>query len=251
MITEKQRPVALITGASRGIGAAIAEIFAAKGYDLVLGYRSGKDAIEGVKTSCEAIDKDIHIHTVMADVALEDDCKKLFAETKDTFGRIDVLVNNAGQTKDGLAMRMSWDQFSSVIDTNLTSAFMLSSLSLALMARQRSGRIINISSVAGVYGNAGQANYSASKAGLIGLTRSLSKEMGSRNITVNAVAPGFIETDMTAGLSEELRKAALARISLGRLGKAKEVAEVVAFLASEEAAYVTGQVIEVSGGLVL
>lgn len=128
---------------------------------------------------------------------------------------------------------------------------MLSSLSLALMARQRSGRIINISSVAGVYGNAGQANYSASKAGLIGLTRSLSKEMGSRNITVNAVAPGFIETDMTDGLSEELKKAALARISLGRLGRAKEVAEVVAFLASEEAAYVTGQVIEVSGGLVL
>lgn len=244
-------PVAIITGASRGIGAAIAETMAAKGYDLVLVYRSGKDAAEAVKVRCEEIRTGIRVITAAADVSSEDDCQRVFDAAKLTFGRVDVLVNNAGQTKDGLAMRMSREQFTSVIDTNLTGAFMLSKLCLALMSRQRKGRIINMSSVAGVYGNAGQANYAASKAGMIGLTKSLAKEMGSRNITVNAIAPGFIETDMTAALSEDLKKSAMGRIPLGRLGQAKDVAAVVAFLASDEAAYVTGQVIEVSGGLVL
>jgi len=244
-------PVAIITGASRGIGAAIAETMAAKGYDLVLVYRSGKDAAEAVKVRCEEVRSGIRVITAAADVSSEEDCQKVFDTVKENFGRVDVLVNNAGQTKDGLAMRMSREQFTSVIDTNLTGAFMLSKLCLALMSRQRKGRIINMSSVAGVYGNAGQANYAASKAGMIGLTKSLAKEMGSRNITVNAIAPGFIETDMTAALSEDLKKSAMGRIPLGRLGQAKDVAAVVAFLASDEAAYVTGQVIEVSGGLVL
>ena len=244
-------PVAIITGASRGIGAAIAETLAEKGFDLVLIYRSGKEAAEAVKTRCEGIRSGIRVIIAGADVSMEADCQHIFDVTKEAFGRVDVLVNNAGQTKDGLTMRMSLDQFTSVIDINLTSAFMLSKLCLPLMSRQRKGRIINMSSIAGVYGNAGQANYSASKAGMIGLTKSLAREMGSRNITVNAVAPGFIETDMTASLSEDLKKAAAARIPLGRLGQAKEVASVVAFLASDEASYVTGQVVEVSGGLVL
>jgi len=237
-------PVAIITGASRGIGAAIAETLAEKGFDLVLIYRSGKEAAEAVKTRCEGIRSGIRVIIAGADVSMEADCQHVFDVTKEAFGRVDVLVNNAGQTKDGLTMRMSLDQFTSVIDINLTSAFMLSKLCLPLMSRQRKGRIINMSSIAGIYGNAGQANYSASKAGMIGLTKSLAREMGSRNITVNAVAPGFIETDMTASLSEDLKKAAAARIPLGRLGQAKEVASVVAFLASDEASYVTGQVVK-------
>lgn len=244
-------PAAIITGASRGIGAAIAEAFAEKGYDMVLVYRSGKEAAEEVKARCEKIHPGIRVVTAAADVSMEEDCQNVFNAAKENFGRVDVLVNNAGQTRDGLAMRMSREQFTSVIDINLTSAFMLSKLCLALMSRQRKGRIINLSSVAGIYGNAGQANYSASKAGLIGLTKSLAKEMGSRNITVNAVAPGFIETDMTASLSDEIKKAAMEKIPLGRLGQAKDVAAAVAFLASDEASYVTGQVMEVSGGLVL
>jgi 3-oxoacyl-[acyl-carrier protein] reductase len=244
-------PAAIVTGASRGIGAAIAERLAADGFDLVIVYRSGKDAAEAVKARCEAIRPGIIVLPVSADVSTEDGCKAVFEMARNAFGRVDVLVNNAGQTKDGLAMRMSLAQFSQVIDVNLTSAFMLSKLCLSLMTRQRKGRIINMSSVAGVYGNAGQANYSASKAGLIGLTKSLAKEMGSRNITVNAVAPGFIDTDMTASLSDDLKKTAVERIPLGRMGAASDVASVVAFLASKDSSYVTGQVIEVSGGLVL
>ena len=242
---------AIVTGASRGIGAAIAERLAADGFNLVIVYRSGKEAAEDVKARCEAIRPGISVLAVSGDVSTEDGCKAIFEAAKNAFGRVDVLVNNAGQTKDGLAMRMSLTQFSEVIDINLTSAFMLSKLCLSLMTRQRKGRIINMSSVAGVYGNAGQVNYSASKAGLIGLTKSLAKEMGSRNITVNAVAPGFIETDMTASLSDDLKTAAVERIPLGRIGAASDVASVVAFLASDDASYVTGQVIEVSGGLVL
>lgn len=244
-------PAAIVTGASRGIGAAIAERLAADGFNLVIVYRSGKEAAEAVKARCEAIRPGISVLAVSGDVSTEDGCKAIFEAAKNAFGRVDVLVNNAGQTKDGLAMRMSLTQFSEVIDINLTSAFMLSKLCLSLMTRQRKGRIINMSSVAGVYGNAGQVNYSASKAGLIGLTKSLAKEMGSRNITVNAVAPGFIETDMTASLSDDLKTAAVERIPLGRIGAASDVASVVAFLASDDASYVTGQVIEVSGGLVL
>lgn len=252
MTAEKSTvPAAIVTGGSRGIGAAIAEKLAAAGYDLVIAYRSGEEAAQAAKARCEVIRPEIRVVTVAADVGSEEGCQAIFDAAKNAFGRVDVLVNNAGQTRDGLAMRMSREQFTSVIDTNLTSAFTLSKLCLSLMSRQRKGRIINMSSVAGVYGNAGQANYSASKAGLIGLTKTLAKEMGSRNITVNAVAPGFIETDMTAVLSEDIKSAAIGRIPLGRMGLASDVASVVAFLASDDASYVTGQVIEVSGGLVL
>ncbi len=244
-------PVALVSGASRGIGAEIARTLAAKGFDIVIVYYTTEPVPTDVKEECEKLRPGTKVIMIPADVSLEEDCKRVVNLTKDTFGRVDVLVNNAGITRDGLAMRMSVDQFTSVINTNLTSAFILSSLCLAIMARQKHGRIINMSSVSGVYGNPGQANYSASKAGLIGLTKSLAKEMGSRNITVNAIAPGFIETPMTASLSEEVKKAAIGRIALGRFGQPKDVAAIIAFLASDDAAYITGQVIEVSGGLTL
>ncbi len=249
--TTTLRPVAIVTGASRGIGAAIAKTLAAKGFDLLLSYRSGEEAAKAVQDFCQKQNSAGKVLIKQADVAKEEDCQSLVNFCKDNFGRVDVLVNNAGQTKDGLAMRMSKEQFDSIIDVNLTSAFLLSKMCLALMVKQRSGRIINMTSVAGVYGNAGQANYAASKAGLIGLTKSLAKEVGGRGITVNAVAPGFIETDMTAGLSDEVIKGALERISLKRLGKPEDIAQAVAFLASPDASYITGQVLEVSGGLVL
>lgn len=244
-------PVAVITGASRGIGAAVAEQLVADGFDLVLAYRSGHEAAAAVKASCEGIRSDARVVTVAADVSLESGCQAVFDMAKSTFGRVDVLVNNAGAIKDNFAMRMSLEQFSSIIDINLTSAFMLTKLCLSLMLRQKYGRIINMSSIAGIYGNPGQANYSAAKAGLIAMTKTVAKEMGSRGITANAVAPGFIDTDMTADLPEEIKKAAVARIALGRYGTSADVAGVVSFLASDKASYVTGQVIEVSGGLVL
>ena len=244
-------PVALITGASRGIGAAIAEKLAADGFDLVLAYRSGAEAAAAVKTRCEEIRPDIRVITVSADVSLESGCQAIFDVLKKEFGRVDALVNNAGAIRDNFAMRMSLEQFTSIIDINLTSAFMLTKLCLSLMLRQKSGRIVNMSSIAGIYGNPGQANYSAAKAGLIAMTKTVSKEMGSRNVTANVVAPGFIDTDMTAELPEEIKKAAVSRIALGRYGKPEDVANVVSFLVSDAASYVTGQVIEVSGGLVL
>jgi len=251
MNEKEYTPVAMITGASRGIGAEIARKLAAQGYDLVLLDRSGEEESMEVRRQCEAIRPGIQIIAISTDISLEEDCKHAVAAAKETFGRVDVLVNNAGRTRDGLAMRMDREQFASVIDTNLTGAFVLASLCLPMMVKQKHGRIINMSSVSGVYGNAGQANYSASKAGLIGLTKSLAKEMGSRNITVNAVAPGFIDTNMTAELSDKTKEAALTRIPLGRFGKPADVAALIAFLVSDDASYITGQVIEVAGGLVL
>ena len=244
-------PLALVTGASRGIGAEIARTLAGKGFDIVIVYYTSEPVPTSVKEECEKIRQGIRVLMIPADVSLEEDCKRVVNLTKETFGRVDVLVNNAGITKDGLAMRMSLEQFTTVINTNLTSSFLLSSLCLGIMARQKKGRIINMSSVSGIYGNPGQSNYSASKAGLIGLTKSLAKEMGSRNITVNAIAPGFIDTPMTAPLSDEVKKSAIARIALGRFGQPKDVANLVAFLASDDAEYITGQVIEVAGGLTL
>jgi 3-oxoacyl-[acyl-carrier protein] reductase len=244
-------PVAVVTGASRGIGAAIAEKLAADGFDLLLAYRSGTEAAESVKANCEQIRPGIRVITVSADVSLESGCQLIFDVLKKEFGRVDALVNNAGAIRDNFAMRMSLEQFTSIIDINLTSAFMLTKLCLSLMLRQKSGKIVNMSSIAGIYGNPGQANYSAAKAGLIAMTKTVSKEMGSRNITANVVAPGFIDTDMTLELPEEVRTAAMSRIALGRYGKPEDVANVVSFLVSDSASYVTGQVIEVSGGLVL
>ncbi|MBN1775896.1 MAG: 3-oxoacyl-[acyl-carrier-protein] reductase [Clostridiales bacterium] len=248
---QSEKKVAIVTGAARGIGAEIARTLARKNYDLVLLDLKVTEELENVRSECAAMQEGIQAITLSADISLEEDCKHAVDVTKETFGRVDLLVNNAGRTKDGLAMRMDRDQFSAVIDTNLTGAFMLASLCLPMMVKQRSGRIINMSSVSGIYGNAGQANYSASKAGLIGLTKSLAKEVGGRGITVNAVAPGFIQTQMTDALPDKVKESAIERIPLKRFGQPSDVASLIAFLASDEASYITGQVIEVSGGLVL
>jgi 3-oxoacyl-[acyl-carrier protein] reductase len=243
------RPVAIVTGGSRGIGAAICRRLAADGFDVALSYRSGQEQAEAVAADCRAAG--VSALAVRADAASSEDCAAFVSAVLAAFGRIDALVNNAGITRDGLAMRMSDEQFDSVLSVNLKGSFVMARQVLPSMMKARSGRIVNISSVAGVYGNAGQANYSAAKAGLIGLTLSLSKEVGSRNITVNAVAPGFIETDMTAGLNDKMREAVLPRISLGRFGNPEDVAGTVSFLVSKDASYLTGQIIVVSGGLAL
>ena len=239
----------LITGGSRGIGAAIARQFAKDGHDVAISYLGSAEKAQAVVADCETLC--VKAVAIQADVSQEDDCKRLLAEAKAALGPISILVNNAGQTKDGLAMRMSLQQWDQIIATNLTGTFLMCRAILPDLLKARSGRIINLTSVAGLYGNAGQANYAASKAGVIGLTQTLAKEAGSRGVTVNAVAPGFIETDMTSSLSDAIKDGAKERIVLGRFGKAEEIAGVVSFLASEAAAYITGQVIEVSGGLSL
>ena len=246
---KSSRPVAIVTGGSRGIGAAICRRLAADGFDVALSYRSGQEQAEAVAAACR--ESGAQALAVCADAGSSDDCAAFVSTVLATFGRVDALVNNAGITRDGLAMRMSDDQFDSVVSVNLKGAFVMARQVLPAMMKARTGRIVNISSVAGVYGNAGQANYSAAKAGLIGLTLSLSKEVGSRGITVNAVAPGFIETDMTAALNDKMREAVLPRIALGRFGNPEDVAGAVAFLVSEDASYLTGQTIVVSGGLSL
>lgn len=239
----------LITGGSRGIGAAIARQFAIDGHDVAISYLGSAQKAQEVVAECEKLG--VKAVAIQADVSSEEDCKRLLTEAKAALGPISVLVNNAGQTKDGLAMRMSLEQWNSIIATNLTGTFLMCRAILPDLLKARAGRIINLTSVAGLYGNAGQANYAASKAGVIGLTQSLAKEVGSRGITVNAVAPGFIETDMTSVLSEEIKESAKKQIVLGRFGQAQEIAAVISFLASQPAGYITGQVIEVSGGLSL
>jgi 3-oxoacyl-[acyl-carrier protein] reductase len=240
---------ALVTGGSRGIGAAIARKLAAAGHDLVISYRSEAALAAEVVAACQALG--VRAAAVQADISREDDCVRLVREARQALGPISILVNNAGLTRDGLLMRMSLAQFNTVIETNLTGAFLMCKLVLPDMIKARQGRIINLTSVSGLYGLAGQANYASSKAGIIGLTKSLAKEVGSRNITVNAIAPGFIATDMTRVLPDSAREAALKAISLGRLGTPEDVAAAVAFLASPNASYITGQVLEVSGGLSL
>ena len=241
--------IALVTGASRGIGAAIAQALAKAGYDLALTCRSNIEKAEAIAETCRSAG--VRVFVYQSDVSSETDCRSLIGKIHDDLGPVSILVNNAGVTHDGLAMRMSLEQFTSVVDANLTGTFLMCRTVLPDMVRARAGRIINLTSVAGLYGNAGQVNYAASKAGVIGLTRSLAKEVGSRSITVNAVAPGFIETDMTSGLTETIRENAVRSISLGRLGQPEDIAGVVVFLASPAASYVTGQVIEVSGGIAL
>ncbi len=240
---------AVVTGGSRGIGAAIVRRFAAQGIEVALVYRSGREEAEKLVASLPEGSAGVRLYS--ADLSKKEEVLRLGREIKTTFGPVGILVNNAGMTRDGLAVRMKDEQFTEVIDTNLVSAFLLCREFLPDMMKARAGRIINMASIAGVYGNAGQANYAASKAGLIGLTKSLAKEVGSRGITVNAVAPGFIDTDMTRSLSDSLREAALDKIPLRRLGLPDEVAAVVSFLAGNEASYITGQVIEVSGGLIV
>lgn len=249
---EINQRVALVTGAAQGIGAAVAERLAANGFAVVVNHHSDSSS-QAAKDLAHRLSADFGVlaRAAQCDVADFDAVKQMVADVKDGFGRIDVLVNNAGITRDGLLMRMKADQFESVIDTNLGGAFNCMRHVVPLMTKQRYGRIVNISSVVGVYGNAGQVNYSASKAGIIGMTKSAAKELGSRNITVNAVAPGFIETAMTAALDDKAAEALTGRIAAGRLGQPQDVACAVAFLASEESSYITGQVLGVDGGISL
>lgn len=246
MLNEK---VAIVTGAGRGIGKAIALQFASLGAKVVINYRSSISQVEELlKTIQENGGEAIAIR---ADISKEEEAKKLIEEAVSHFGRIDILVNNAGITKDNLLMRMSEEDFDSVLDINLKGTFFCTKSASKIMLKQKSGKIINISSVVGLTGNIGQANYAASKAGVIGMTKAVARELASRGITVNAVAPGFIESDMTDQLSDKIKEATLANIPLKRYGYASEVAQTVSFLASEAANYITGQVISVDGGMVM
>lgn len=240
--------VALITGATRGIGKAIAIRLANAGFDIALNYRKENDDLTNTKSEIEKAGVDCL--PVQGDISSFEDCERIAKEIFDKFGKIDVLVNNAGITKDMLLMRMKPEDFLSVVDVNLIGTFNMTRNVVPYMVKARSGKIVNISSVVGIEGNAGQANYAASKAGIIGFTKSLARELGSRNILVNAVAPGFIETDMTAVLSDSVRDEIAKKISLRRMGSAEDVAGVVEFLCDEASSYVTGTVIPVTGGLI-
>ena len=239
--------LAIVTGGSRGIGAAIAEKLAAEGHDVVINCASSVDKAEAVAEKCRA-------HGVTAvpmqwDVSDHAACEKALAEIKEKLGVPYILVNNAGITRDGLMVRMKEEDFDAVIETNLKGAFLCMKAAIRPMMKARYGRIVNLSSVVALRGNPGQVNYCASKAGLIGMTKSLAKEMGARGITVNAVAPGYISTDMTAALPDAARDVMLSTIPVGRAGSPEDVAAAVAFLASEEAGYITGQVLSVDGGM--
>lgn len=238
---------ALITGATRGIGRAIALKFASEGADIAFTYRSQDEAAEALKAEIEAMG--VRAKAYKSDAASFDEAHNVVADAKGTFGHIDILVNNAGITKDGLMMRMDEAGWDAVIGTNLKSAFNFIHAITPIMARQRSGSIINMSSVVGVSGNAGQCNYSASKAGLIGLSKSIAKEMGPRGIRSNCIAPGFIATDMTESLPENIRQEWEKQIPLRRGGQPEDVAKVALFLASDLSSYVTGQVINCCGGM--
>jgi len=243
-----QGKIAIVTGSSRGIGAAIAAELAAQGATVVVNHRdSAAQADEVVARITAAGGQAI---AIQADVAQTADAQRLVQETVERFGRLDILVNNAGTTRDTLLMMMSEEAWDSVIRTNLKSAYNCSKTALRPMFKQRSGRIINITSVAGISGNAGQTNYSASKAGMIGFTKALAKEVGGRNITVNAVAPGFVPTALTDVLNDEQKQRIISLTPLGRFAQPEEIAYAVAFLAGDRAAFITGQVLSVDGGLV-
>lgn len=240
--------LAIVTGGSRGIGAAIAEKLAAEGHDVVINCASSVDKAEAVAEKCRA-------HGVTAvpmqwDVSDHAACEKALAEIKEKLGVPYILVNNAGITRDGLMVRMKEEQFDDVIRINLKGAYNMLQLCGAMMMRAKKGRIINISSISGMVGNFGQINYCAAKAGLLGMTKTAAKELGPRGITVNAVAPGFIDTDMTANLSDDIKEGAKKQIALGRFGKPEEIAGVVAFLASDDASFITGQTIVADGGMI-
>lgn len=240
---------ALITGATRGIGKQIAITLAKQGYNIALNYRKENEELENTKKEIEKIG--VQILAVKGDVANFEDCENFVKQVIERFGQIDVLVNNAGITKDMLLMRMKKEDFEQVIDTNLVGTFNVTKNVVPYMMKARSGRIINISSVVGISGNAGQTNYSASKAGIIGFTKSFAKEIASRNILVNAVAPGFIETNMTDVLKDDVKQEIAKNIPLKRMGTTQDVANVVKFLASDDSSYITGQVINVDGGMLM
>ncbi|MGI5959816.1 MAG: 3-oxoacyl-[acyl-carrier-protein] reductase [Massiliimalia sp.] len=241
---------ALITGASQGLGAAMAKKLAADGFNIAINCR-GEAELEngGVQTKAECEAFGVKAECFIADVSDFESCKNMVAQVKETFGTIDVLVNNAGITKDGLIARMSEAQFDIVTSVNYKSVFNMIRHVAPVMMRQRSGRIINVSSVAGLYGNPGQFNYSATKAGVVGMTLTAAKELGPRNITVNAIAPGFIETPMTDVLPEDVKETCKNAVALRRFGKPEEVASVVAFLAGDGASYISGQVIVIDGAM--
>lgn len=243
------RKVALVTGGNRGIGKEIALVLAEDGYDIALNYRRETEELENVKNEIEL--KGVNCLLVKGDVSIFEDCEKMVKQTIDKYGKIDCLVNNAGITKDTLFLRMKEEDFKSVIDVNLVGTFNVTKQVVPYMTKARQGRIINLASVVGVSGNAGQANYSASKAGIIGFTKSLAKELASRNILVNAVAPGFIKTDMTDVLKDEQKEAILNVVPLKREGSPRDVANVVKFLAGEGSSYITGQVINIDGGMLM
>jgi len=240
---------ALVTGASRGIGKAIALALAAKGYAVALNYAGNAAAADAVKAEIEAAGG--KAFTIQGDVSKAEDVDRIFKTVKDEFGGLDVLVNNAGITRDGLLIRMKEENWDAVLDTDLKSTFLTTKAAAQMMMRKKKGAIVNIASVVGLMGNAGQANYAAAKAGVIGLTKATAKELAPRNVRVNAVAPGFIATDMTDVIPEKNKEIMLQSIPLGRMGQAEDVASAVCFLASDDASYITGQVLKVDGGMVM
>ena len=241
--------VVLITGATRGIGKQIALTFAKQGYDIAINYIIEDGDVENTKKEIEQ--NNVKCFMTKGDISNFEDCERFVKEVIEEYGQIDVLVNNAGITRDTLLMRMKKEDFESVIDVNLVGTFNVTKNVIPYMVKARSGRIISIASVVGIAGNAGQTNYAASKAGIIGFTKSLAKEVASRNILVNAVAPGFIQTQMTDVLKDNIKEEIAKSIPLGRMGTTQDVANVVKFLASEESSYITGQVIHIDGGMLM
>ena len=241
--------VAVVTGGGRGIGRAIAVRLAKEGANVAISYRSNEDAAQ--ETAKLVREAGTECVTFKGDVADPDDVTDLFKEVNEAFGQVDILVNNAGTRRDNLMLRMKDEEFDDVIGTNLKGTYLCTRAVMRPMVRARWGRIVNVSSVVGIIGNAGQANYAASKAGVIGFTKSVAREVAQRGITVNAVAPGYVETELTGSLSDAVKDQILAQIPLGRFGEAEDVAEVVAFLAGEGAGYVTGQTLTVDGGMVM
>ena len=244
----EENKVALITGGTRGIGKAIAKKFAENGYDLVINYVSENTDLENLKKDINSKNEILFVRANVGDFT---SCEELIKKAIEKFGKIDVLVNNAGITRDNLIMRMKEEEFDKVINTNLKGTFNVTKNVIPYMMKKRSGKIVNISSVVGVSGNAGQCNYAASKAGIIGFTKSIAKELASRNILANCVAPGFIDTDMTEVLSDSVKENINSQIPLKRMGTAEEIAKAVYFLAGEDNTYITGQVLNIDGGMLM
>jgi len=243
------KQTAIVTGGSRGIGRAVAMRLAKDGMNLVINYRGNSAAAEETERLCRELGAEVLL--VQGDVSRAEDCEKLAAQAKEAFGRVDVLVNNAGITRDGLLARMTEEDFRAVLDVNLVGPWNMMKAVNRIMMKQRYGRIVNLSSVTGLMGNMGQTNYAAAKAGILGMTKSYAREVASRGITVNAVAPGFIDTDMTEAMPEGAKDKIITGIPMGRTGKPEDVAEAVAFLASEQTGYITGEVLRVDGGMAM